>query len=300
MHTAPPPATHTTANSASLNRWLVIGALIGALLAATGLLESAAPLEAEIIATIDGEPVYLSQFQTYVDALQQNRSERLGPEEREHVLERIIDEKLLIRQGERSGLTRSEPTVRKAIVDAVIENIVSERAGSSADEAELRTFYEQNHSYFSHAALLQVERMVFRSGDAETRAAAAHAALLSGQSFARVKAGADEAILKLPTSPIPATRLANYLGAGQAEQLSEMTAGQFSVPVANGSAYSILLLVAKMPGDTPAFEDIREQVTKEHRRRGNDEALRDYLEQLRDDADIQHNRAGLYPDEAER
>ncbi|MEH6592505.1 MAG: SurA N-terminal domain-containing protein, partial [Halioglobus sp.] len=200
MPTVPPENTPSTVNSTARNRWLVVGALTGALLAATGVMESGAPLEgAQIVATIDGEAVYLSQFQVYVGALQQNRSDRLSQQERDHILERIIDEKLLIRQGERSGLTRSEPTVRKAIVDAVIENIVSERAGRRAGETELRDFYQQNRSYFSHAPLFQVQRMVFRTGDTGARATAAHAALLAGQRFSEVKNQADEEVLKLPT-----------------------------------------------------------------------------------------------------
>ncbi|MEH6591345.1 MAG: hypothetical protein V7746_13885, partial [Halioglobus sp.] len=94
----------------------------------------------------------------------------------------------------------------------------------------------------------------------------------------------------------PGTRLATYLGPGQVAQLNAMTQGQFSHPIANGTAHSILLLLANLPGEVPAFEEIREQVLKEHRRRGNDEALRQYLTQLRDDADIQTNKALLNAD----
>jgi hypothetical protein len=272
-----------------------VGAVVGAILAATGLVEdSLSPLDEAVVASIDGENIYLNQYRSYVEALQQDRGYELSTAEREHILSRLIDEKLLIRHGEQSGLTRTEPTVRKAIVDAVIENIVSDRKGLVPDQSQLERFYADNRAYFSHAPLLQVQRMVFRGPQAAERAGRARLALTDSQPFAEVKeALADREVLSLPGSPMPATRLPNYLGPSQARAVAALEPGQVTAPLTSGDAIVLLGLVNKLDGETPPLSEVHEQVLREYQRRENDQALRDYLDELRADSDIRLNKAQL-------
>ena len=96
--------------------------------------------------------------------------------------------------------------------------------------------------------------------------------------------------MRLPTSPIPQNRLPNYLGPSLARAASELEPGQFTPPIPSGGSFVILGLLEKVPGQTPALEKIRDQVTREYRRRQNDEALRDYLADLKSSADIRINK----------
>jgi PPIC-type PPIASE domain len=231
-----PGFTLDKSNSKHRSKWLALGAAIGALLAATGLVEDKlSPLDKDIVASIDGQNIYRSQFQGYADLLQQDRPAPLSDKDQQHILNRLIDEKLLIRHGQQSGLIQSDPAVRKAIVDAVIENIVSSRKGVLAEEAELQQFYEQNGAYFSQAPLLRVQRMVFYGPRAKTRAEQAYNALAKGEPFVRVQQElADREVLSLPDSPIPTSRLPGYLGPSQAAIAGDLTQGQFSQPIASG------------------------------------------------------------------
>lgn len=283
--------THSKGRSS----WLVIGAVIGALLAASGLVEDQlSPIDDTIIATIDGESIYAAEFTNYLQALENDRGKPLKKADKTHILNRLIDEKLLIRHGELSGLTRTESAVRKAIVDAVIENIVSARKGVLPTDEELESFYQDNLAYFSHTPLLRIRRMLFRGDQASQRAELAHRALLNGQAFPSVTLQmADDEVLSLPDSPIPTTRLANYLGPSLTQASQALAPGQFSKPLASGNSWVILQLLEKRPGEAPPFAAIRDQVVREYQRRGNDQALRNYLDELRADADVRINNSRL-------
>ncbi|MEH6580997.1 MAG: peptidyl-prolyl cis-trans isomerase [Halioglobus sp.] len=276
-------------------KWLALGAVVGALLAASGLVEDTlAPLDEDIIASINGENIYRSQYQSYADLLQQDRPGALSDKDRQHILNRLIDEKLLIRHGQQSGLVQTDPAVRKAIVDAVIENIISSRKGAVAEEAELQQFYEENGAYFSQAPLLQVQRMVFYGPRAKARSEQAYSALAKGEPFAQVQQElADREVLSLPDTPIPASRLPGYLGPSQAAIAGKLTRGQISQPIESGDHWTILQLLDRVPGQSPPLSEIRDQVQREFQRRGNDQALRTQLDELRADADVRINTSLL-------
>ena len=142
--------------------WLLTGAITGAGLAATGLVEDRlSPMENTIVATIDGESIAVSHFTNYLEALQKDKGKPLPGPDKSHLLDRMIDEKLLLQHARHLSLTRTDSAVKKAIVDAVIENIISENRGVIPSDKELETFYARNLTYFSHAPLLSVQRMVF-------------------------------------------------------------------------------------------------------------------------------------------
>lgn len=248
-------------------------------------------MENTIVATIDGESIAVSHFTSYLEALQKDKGKLLLGPDISHLLDRMIDEKLLLQQAQHLGLTRTDSAVKRAIVDAVIENIISKNRGVAPKDKDLATFYTSNITYFSHASLLSVRRMVFTGTEAHIHAQQAHASLERGQTFASVKAAfATEDAMRLPSSLIPQNRLPNYLGPSLARAASELEPGQFTPPLPSGGSLVILGLLKKVPGQTPALEEIRDQVAREYRRRQNDEALRDYLSDLKASADIRINK----------
>lgn len=276
----------------SRTNWLLAGAIIGAGLAATGLVEDRlSPVTHKIIATIDGEVISLAHYNSVVATVEKDRGKPLADSDKNYLLERMIDEKLLLQHAQNSGLTRSDSAVKKAIVDAVIENIISKNRGVIPNNKDLETFYATNLSYFSHTPVMRVQRMVFKGAEPHKQAQQAHSALGRGESFASIKQHlASEDVLQLPSSPIPRNRLPNYLGPTLAQALWDLEPGQFTAPLASGSSLVILGLIDKQSGQTPPLEKIRDQVTREFQRRQNDQALQDYLEDLKASANIRINR----------
>jgi hypothetical protein len=131
-----------------------------------------------------------------------------------------------------------------------------------------------------------VQRMVFRGADARQRALAAHASL-GEQGWQRVaESMADKDILSLPASMLPVSKLAGYLGPTLTELALNLPIGGYSTPQAEQAGYSILLLVDLQRSEKQPLADVREQVLREFQRRAGDEALREYLDELREAANI--------------
>jgi hypothetical protein len=266
---------------------LVAGAVLGALLAASGVLEPGAPdLPGDRVAVVNGVPVSKSDYLGYLDLLARDKRNPMTTEDRRHVLERIIEEKLLIDRGLNIDLPHSDPKVRKTIVNAMIQIAISEASSEEPTDAELADFYTATIDYFTAPARVQVRRMVFRGDNAAQRAQLAHRQL-SGDNWLTVQAEfADTDILALPNSPLPVSKLRGYLGPTLTEAALALPPQSFSPPLAEQSGYSILQLLALQAGVPRPLEEIRDQVVREFQRRAGDAALRDYLQQLRRGADI--------------
>ncbi len=266
---------------------LIAGAVLGAALAASGILESPGPtLGKDLVASVNGKHISKTEYLGYLDLLARDKRNPMTGADRRHVLERIIEEKLLLDRGLGIDLPYSDPKVRKAIVNAMIQTIISDVSSAEPDPELLREFYQQNQQYFASPGQIQVQRMVFRGAEARQRAAAAHARL-GAEAWGSVAATmADKDILSLPGSLLPISKLRGYIGPSLTDLALNLPVGGFSAPQPDQAGFTIVKLLALQHSETPALEKIREQVLREFQRRAGDDALRDYLEELREAADI--------------
>jgi hypothetical protein len=206
--------------------------------------------------------------------------------DRRHVLDRIIEEKLLIERGLGIGLPYSDPKVRQAIVNAMIQTIISDVSSAEPAPGKLYAFYQQNSDYFASPARARVRRMVFRGPDAQQRALAARASLDSNDWLFVEGSMADTDILSLPGSLLPISKLNGYLGPALTELALSLPVGGYSLPQADQAGYSIVMLVDLQRSEARPLAEVREQVLREYQRRAGDDALREYLEELRETAEI--------------
>lgn len=268
---------------------LVLGAAVGALLAATGLVERQAAVPGNVLAEVNGEAIAEVEYLNYLQAMQLDRRRPLDAEQRLQVLDRMIEERLLLQRAEQSGLLRSDTALRKAIVDAMVQSIVASAPPAQPGETELLHFYRENIAYFSSPPLLQVQRMEFRGEGAARRARDARAALIDGESFDEVEAAlADKPVVAVPGAPIPANRLVQYLGPTPVGQLTELEVGAISGPHAREGGLQLVRLAGRVEGVAPPLQQVRAQVLREYRRRASEAHLREYLDDLRAAADIRH------------
>ena len=207
-------------------------------------------------------------------------------EDRRHVLERVIEERLLLERALQIGLPYSDPRVRKTIINAMIETTVSDTASVEPGDSELADFYSENQNYFTQPARIQVRRLVFRGDGAEKRASAARELLLETNDWLAATELADTDILALPSSPLPLGKLRGYLGPTLSEAAQALQAGEFSEVLPDQSGFTLLQLLSLQHNPAPPLADIRDQVAREYQRRAGDEALRDYLDMLRKEATV--------------
>jgi parvulin-like peptidyl-prolyl isomerase len=278
MSHPPGPGQPASSTQRRATRLLGLGATAGLALAAAGLLtsgpESGDALPTHAVAAVNGEILRVEEYERAVQALAGDRREPLTEADRRHVLKRLLDEELLVQRGLELGLARHDRRVRGDIVAAVIQTVVARSEETSPDADALRAFYEENADYFAQTGRTLVQQILVRArparSDAEARDRAGEAArrLRAGEPFAVVdEALGDPQVAPVPRAHLPASKLREYLG-----------------PTAVG--YHVIQIVAREPGRTPPLAEIEEAVRAEWVRRAGDRALREYLDELHDRADV--------------
>lgn len=207
------------------------------------------------------------------------------------LVERLIDEELLVQRARELGIVESDRSVRKALVSAVLERVKDEAARETATEAELRAFHASNAMLFATSRRLRVRVIRFdaRAGEAAAleRARAAEAEIAGGASFDDVAARAgDRPGLPVPDALLPEAVLRRELGPTLSGVALALPEGGVSAPALAGDAVHLLKLVELAPGAAAPFESVRERVAHEWKRRRGEAGLERLVAGLRARATI--------------
>ena len=276
-------------------RLLILGAALGIGLTAYGLLTSRAeaPSPEDAVAVVNGQPLSREAFDRFVTAVaKERRAAELSTEERERILDRLIDEELLLQHGIGLGLARHEPTARRVIVQSVIASVTASAEAFDPSEADLRDYHARNSDRFVRSGRVVVQAFsipVVAGSEAEARALAAGVteALRAGASPVRVVAEFPGVELPpLPGGPLPHETVRRYLGPTAALRSQDLPAGSTSEPFRTSRGYLVLRVVERRADAAPAFEDVAEAVRAEWTRSQGEEALARFLTDLREAAEL--------------
>jgi parvulin-like peptidyl-prolyl isomerase len=276
---------------------LGLGASAGLLMATAGIVGPApdadAPPPEGVAALVNGVEITQESYTRALGALAQDSRNPLGEPERRHVLDRLIEEELLVQRAIALGLDVSDRTVRNRLVSAMIEMIVSGVDQREFSREEVEAFYRENRDFFARSDRLWVRQLRFavdrEQGEAEAFRRAERAAdrLRRGEKIEDLAAElGDPPLLPLPDGLLPASKLREYLGPTPARKALELTTGEVSDPVRGGSAYHVLQMVQRVTAPILPLSTVEPQVRSEMRRRAGDESLRSYLDMLRERAEI--------------
>lgn len=249
------------------------GMLVGALLAATGLVSRSPadrPLPDGAVARVGDRFIAREELDRVVASLAADARDP-HPDLRRMALDRLIDEELLVQEGEALGLAGSEPRLRAELARAVIDlsNAEAEAAEPPSDEALRAEFAARPEAYGSET-MVRVEA-AFASGPG--------AADRLARAFEDPAVALDPPPIPVPTGPIRLVELERLLGPSAARAVAGLSPSARTppLPVAGGSY--VLRLVAR-EARAPAFEDARPRVRAELARRRADVALRRRLDAL--------------------
>ena len=205
---------------------------------------------------MNGTPVRRADYERAVEALASDRRDGIDDADKRHVLDRLVDEEVLVQRALELGLARSDRRVRGDLVAAVIEAVTADAGQREPDDAELRAFFDANRDYFARPGRLQVEQVFVRSrSDADAaaldRARDAAARLRSGAPAAEVQANVGDApVAAVPDAPLPAAKLREYLGPAAVEAVATLDPGDVAEPVRGAGGYLVLRLVGREPNRT--------------------------------------------------
>ena len=139
---------NSAGNQTSL-RILALGALLGIGIAlavllgsvsTTGWSNASQPLSASVIAQVNSTEVRLLEYQRALKMLADDRRDAITALDRELVLQRLIDEELLIQQGIGAGLVRTDMAVRTLVLQSILAGIMTEIEASDGQEQALEDY----------------------------------------------------------------------------------------------------------------------------------------------------------------
>jgi hypothetical protein len=234
---------------------LVAGMLAGIAGAAWTLVAGTGPagLPDDAAARVNDRRVARDEWRRAVAAVESDRRTPLTAADRRHILERLVEEELLVQHGIALGLIEHDRRLRGQLV----ADVIAAAAGGAPepDEAALRRFYDENRELFTTPGRVRVA------------AARADGAPLSPP---------------VPDALLPPAKLREYLGPRLTEVALALGEGEASAPLEG----AVVRVLQKEPARTPAFEDIREEVRAAARRRAEEQALRELLAELRADGHV--------------
>jgi len=244
----------------------------------------------DAVATVNGVPIRRDDYLRALGAIASDRRAALDETDKRHVLDRLIDEELLLQRGLALGLARRDRSVRAPLVAATIDLLA--RSTHEPSPAELRSFYDAHRDYFTEPGRLRVRQIMVRTEGrpedaARARASDAAERLRGGEPFEAVRTAlGDEEIAPVPNALLPATKLREYVGETAVRAALECAAGETTDPVRSSAGFHVLQVVERTPPSVPPFETIVDLVRTELRRRGDDASLRASLAELRSVASV--------------
>ena len=276
---------------------LTLGMVVGLALALSSILEpgssSRRPLPEGVAAIVNGTEISQESFASAVRALAADSNNPIGQAERNHVLDRLIEEELLVQRAVELQLEVKDKSIRNRLASAMIETIVAGVDQQAFSDEEVEAFFLENRDFFSGAGRMWVRSLRFAASDdrhdAEALTAAREAAawLRRGKS---IEAVAQELraspSLSMPEGLLPPAKVREYLGPTPTQAALALNAGEVSDPIRVASAYFVLQVVDRTPPSSPSLSAVELQVRAEMRKRAGDEQLKNYLNMLRNRAEI--------------
>ena len=227
-------------------------------MAAAGLRAGPAPgLPAHAVARVNDQLILRDAWLRAVAAVAADRRTPLTDADRRRVLERLIDEELLVQHGVALGLVERDTRLRSTLVSEVML-AAGNAARAQPDEAALRRFYDEQRAFFAPAGRVHVQ--AWRVDAAGARVPFEPA---------------------VPDAPLPPAKLQAYLGPTlTAAALGLAPGAEHELQDATGARVMLRVLDVQR-GVPPPFVQVREAVRTEAQRRADEAAVRALLEDLR-------------------
>lgn len=241
-------------------------------------------------AQVADQYILQAELQRAIDAANSGRREPLTAEQQQQVLQRLIDEQLLLQYGLDLGLAKDNPTVRKPLVQAVMGLVRANATAEQPREETLRVWYEDNPEMFAtagqrHIRYYRVNQLQLNKQQLQANAEAARQALqLQGQfTDAQLQQWQLERVDYVPDSLLPVNKLRDYLGQSLVKAAFALTEPGVAEPQPLNNGVALLQVLALVNADSPNFDLLKDQVQRAWQRQHGEQALRALLEDLRND-----------------
>ena len=273
------------------SKLLLFSSLLGAIIAIGSIIESNQnynELPDHIAATVNGVVIQKQKLNTAIDLIAGDRREAITLKDEKLALDRIIEEELLVQYAFANGFINVDDNIRKTVVRSVVDSVVEQSTSLVPEDEVLYNFYKNHLAIFTVDE--QVRIVVFNSEN------------LDDANKAKIiwEDNKDEALIfnsidsvgrwDLPSGYIPSMALPRLIGPKLATTVGSLKLNEMSEPIETAAGYSVVALLDLKDKQVLAFEDIKDIVLQEYRRRSRDEILSSLLSELSLKADIKINK----------
>jgi len=239
--------------------WLLAGGmLVGA--AAAVFYIARVPDEAEPVADVavwvNDRPISRESYEQALAAVAGDRKDgQLRAEDRQRVLDRLVDQELLIDRAIELGLHERDPQIRNQLTIAMIDFLVrqAEDEALTATESELREFYQRESFRFERNPLYRID--------------------------------VEGSAIPLPDGFLLAKEIEQRLGPTAARAITELEVGT-STTMTTPSDDLVVTLLERRGGGVAPFDEAREAVEAAYLRARGEAAVQEFLNVARKRSDI--------------
>ena len=238
----------------------------------------------DTLVTVNGYPITQSALRNAEKRIQPNSPDPMNPDDREVLLQRLIDDELMLQHAEDLGIFTTDPGIRKLLVRSSVNSIIEDSRSEPISDEQLRTFYEDHKSVFQRPSRIGLKVASFLNPEmAKDTWEIIKKEVPFEVAIAETKTGES---INIPSSLIPEHVLRRYLGSKLTAVALSLSENQISSPITIDEFTYLIYVLAKEPEQQLSFDDSRLQVKSEYRSRHRQNALTNALTRLRKHADI--------------
>ena len=263
---------------------LLLGGIISIGIIGSSFIKEVDVSQLNWVAKIDDRAISKDKYEIYLESIAQSRKTGLIESDPENILERMIDEELLIQRGIDLGMIENDSEIRSTIIQKMIGSIIAETNDLRISKQDLEDFYSRNKDLFTPSPKLRILKLSF---DRNKKVAGDQARdLLIQGNLSAAKSLAENEVISLPNVLLPAMKIREYIGPSLTQIALSLEEGEVSELIELDGSFHLLVPLQKIISSAPEFNDVYREVESEFIRFKGEEMLDEYLDDLRNWYDV--------------
>ena len=263
---------------------ILLGGIISVLIIGSSFIKVVDISQLNWVAKIDERVISKEKYEAYLESIAQSRKTGLIDSDPENILERMIDEELLIQRGIDLGMIENDSEIRSIIIQKMISSIISDTDDLKISQTDLKDFYSLNQDLFMPSPKLQLIKLSFDRKNKDY-GIQARDFLIAGN-FADAKSLAKNEVITLPNVLLPAMKIREYIGPSLTQTALGLEEGEVSELIELNERFHILVPIRKVISSAPPFNDVYKEIESEYIRFKGEEMLDEYFDDLRNWYDV--------------
>lgn len=274
----------------NINYLFVFALIIGVLLVSQELFQSKSSnqylRQQNAVALVNDMTISEDQFIKYISTLGIDVVDENDEELLEIVLEKMIEEELLLQKGIELELHKFDIQIRKAIIQQVIDSVLLQNE-EEITEKELRAYYENNKNKYQLSKLIHID-IIFLNSQREEDINLLFEAI-STIGFAETKKQFhQELFFSIPDRLISIKDCIQLLGTNICKEIFELNLNDISNPIKyeNGSLVIRIRNTNRGIVDNDLFNRLYDKILFDFKNSEDDKYFKDYIQYLKENANI--------------